>query len=487
MNMFKIFANCLLILLAFCSCEKFLNVRTNNSDSINPRTVDDFEEILNNAQLAGRNYFLADLVTDDVYLTDGIVDKGGASSFYVNAYLWNDEVWGSAEDDYMYNETYKSILQVNIVVDNIMTALDGSFENKARIQAQAKIHRAYYYSQLVGIYGLDYHNISANSDLAVPLILHPDANGVFPRSTVQQVYDQILVDLNDAINTQSLPDFGVDVLHPGKAVAYGLLARVYLIMGDFQKALFNAEEALKIRDTLLDYRIFSFVNGSNASNGIQGKLITLEEQKNNPEVLLAKVVLDSDFYNKFNENLQISADLLGLYDPEDLRLVYNFEYNATNSTAKYPFHTQRYVQYTPFNYSIGVPEVMLIKAECLARSGEGADAVETVNKLRKFRFKPSDYADLEVGEDALAIVLDERRRELTLKGGLRLFDLKRLNREGKYVKTIERQGPATIEEILAGSPPIKVIKSLPPLSPRYLIPFSPKLIASNSLIIQNER
>ncbi|WP_164121836.1 MULTISPECIES: RagB/SusD family nutrient uptake outer membrane protein [Sphingobacterium] len=475
-NLFKLFF--LLPIVIFSGCEKFLDVRPNNTGAINPRTVTDFEEILNNAQLAEGNYFLADLVSDDVHLTDGIRDKAGNNSYHLNTYMWNDKVWDATDEDLMYNDTYKYILQVNIVLDNIMAAIDGSEERKAIAQAQAYIHRAYYYSQLAGIYGREYNLSTADQDLSVPLILHPDANELPERATVKQVYNQILSDLKNALEAKELPDFGVDILHPGKAAAYALLARIHLMMGHFDEALLHAESALSIRDTLLDYRLFSFVNPSKPALGVKGKLTTLEEQKTNPELLFGKVTMDTEFYNKFTENLEISKGLLELYQPKDLRLAYNFVYTATNQKAVYPFFSKSNTWYTPFNYSIGVPEMMLIKAECLARTGREDEAIAVINHLRKYRFKTVDFMEIQVGvEDPLKLVFEERRRELYLKGGLRLFDLKRLNREGKYVTTMER----------LGGTPQTVIKTLPALSPRYLMPFAPKLIANNNLIIQNNR
>ncbi|MGF6849348.1 hypothetical protein QFZ51_004583 [Chitinophaga sp. W3I9] len=130
---------------------------------------------------------------------------------------------------------------------------------------------------------------------------------------------------------------------------------------------------------------------------------------------------------------------------------------------------------TAYDYSLGVPEVMLIKAECLARQQDAAGALALVNELRKNRLVT--YAPLNSSTDVLTTVLEERRRELFYHGGLRLFDLKRLNRDSRFAQTLQRfaDNGTTLKATLTAN------------SPRYLMPFSPLIIANNPAIIQNPR
>lgn len=464
----------LLIAVCMMSCKKFLDVRPDNVNAINPRTVADFEEMLNNSNLAQPNYLVADVASDDISLTDEVLTLGGQASFYVNAYLWNQTVWTAADDDPMYNDTYKSILQSNIIMDNIDQAKDGSTERKDVVRAQARINRAYCYFQLVNLYGNDYQSATAKTDLAVPLVLHPDATLVPARATVQQIYDQVLADLNAAVNTSALPDFGTDVIHPGKAAAYALLARTYLYMGDYEHSLAASESALRMRNTLLDYRSFTAVNPNDLSFGVNNKPFSLFDQSKNPEVILARVCMDADFYRKFRKTIGIDDELRTLLGQDDLRLVYGFSLGIS-----YPLYMINSLVYMQFNYSIGVPEMMLTKAECLARKGVAETALALLNQLRQYRYNVDKYQPLSItpDQDILTLVLEERRRELFLHGGLRLFDLKRLNRENRFKKDLKRFSNTDghlLSTLMAGSP-------------RYLLPFAPKVIANNPLIIQNQR
>lgn len=458
---------CVLLITVFYGCKKFLNVRPDNITGINPQSVSDFEEMLNSSSLATPNYLISDLISDDVLLSDEVLKAGGKNSYYVNAYTWDKIVWTPTDSDPMYSDTYKRILQLNIILGNIAKVDDGSVERKEIVIAQAKINRAYYYLQLVNMYGTDYQSSSAIHDLAVPLILTPDGTELPKRNTVQEVYNQILADLSDAINYSSLPNFGVDVIHPGRASALALLARTYLYMGNYDNALNTAERALEIKNTLLDYR--------KISDGTGDKPFTLKDQESNPEILFARVCIDRSFTSRFKQTLYASSELQQLLGTNDLRFTSGFsegEYAEYNSYwGDEPLSMQ-------FNYSVGVPEMMLIMAECLARKGEGDRALILVNDLRKYRYSEADYTPLTVdNNEVLTIVLEERRRELFLHGGLRLFDLKRLNREERFKKDLKRIS------MKDGT----IIATMPAGSPRYLIPFSPMIVANNPSMIQNER
>jgi len=352
------------------------------------------------------------MVIDEITLSNDILATGGNSFFYVNAYLWADIVWTASDDDAMYNDTYKSILQMNIVIDNIAQAKEGTDERKATVNAQTKINRAYYYLQLANLYGNGYQSPNAGQDLALPLVLHANPTMLPQRNTVKEVYGQVLADLDEALKTASLPDFGIDVIHPGKAAAFALLARTYLYMGDYGKALTASDAALNIRNTLLDYRTFSFNSDKWPEMGIRNKPFTLKDQQINPENLFTRVCLDDSFIGNFAGTFNAGGDIEALYGAKDLRFVFSFGPGSGTIPPRHLYY-QNGGQHMQFNYRLGVPEMMLVKAECLARKGDDAGAVALV-----YRFRDADYTALDTsGTDALSLVLDERRRELYMHGG----------------------------------------------------------------------
>lgn len=445
-------ALCVFLLLA-SGCRKFFDVRP-NTGAINPVTVKDFEEMLNTDSLALCNYILADFMSDDVRLEDAHLAVDVASP-YVRSYLWNAEIWKPGEQDFMYNASYTRILQMNIVLDRIGRTT-GDEKQKSIIRAQAQINRAWYYLQLASLYGPDYRETTAAADLAVPLVLHPDASVQPARATVKQVYDQVLQDLTAAVATPDLPGMGQDVVHPGKAAGYALLARTYLYMARYPDALAAAQAALNINSSLLKYQ-----------QDYAGPVSLLDLSKN-PETLLARLCVDYDFIRIRQFMFHINPSLYAVLDSNDIRLLNCFGEGG-------PYINGASINALAFNYSLGVPEVMLIKAECLARQGDEDGALALVNELRKNR--QITYDPVNNTTDVLTTVLEERRRELYYHGGLRLFDLKRLNRDDRFAQTLQR----------FADDGTTVRATLPPNSPRYLMPFSPVIIANNPAIIQNPR
>ena len=121
-----------------------------------------------------------------------------------------------------------------------------------------------------------------------------------------------------------------------------------------------------------------------------------------------------------------SREMLKLYDTEnDMRYKYlmceNFSWRHN---IKYTYPGYVYFR-TSIPYGTTVQEMILTKAECLARQGKFQQAMETVNILRAKRIAPGPEVKLSAAtkEEAIAKILEERVRELTW--GLRWFDIRR--------------------------------------------------------------
>jgi len=450
------------IILAFCfltiGCKKFLNV-VPSTLIVNPSTISDFREMLNSDSLATCNFTFADLMSDDVYMT-----LFARTESYANAYMWRKNIWTANESDFSYNSAYTRILQLNIILAKlplVKSKTDAEEKVKRILLAEAKVHRAWYYLQLANIYGQDFTSGLAEDKPATPLILVP-AEGEKPsRATIQVVYNQIIKDLQEALATDELAVMGNTIIQPGRAAAHTLLARTYLYMANYEKALEHANAALELKSTLQDY------------NKLQAYPVTLLDQSKNPEVMMGKVGVEADYERIFIRQIEGDFEFVESLGNNDKRRTLAFEgsYNTFSSNASI----------TTFNYSIAVPEAMLIKAECLARKKDVNAALIEINKLRKNRIEnPKDLTA--TADNILQTVLLERRKELFLHGGLRLFDLKRLNREPALQVTLKRyeRDPWT-GEIL------KELSALEPNSPRYLMEIAPKIISINKKIVPNPR
>lgn len=462
----------LFFLLAACSlwslpgCTKFLDISP-SSTNVNPTTVKDFQEMLNSDSLSKCHFFLLDVMSDDLQYSD--VQTTVSSNYYQRAYLWQSILWNPSDLDEMYNSTYSRILQMNIILDRIDAAPADAYntpENKRLVISQARINRAFYYLQLVNAYGAAYNPVTAFVDPGVPLVLTAQGNSLPPRASVGLVYDLVIADLKLAVNNPDLNSKGIDVIHPGKSSAYALLARAYLYKGDYASASNYADSTLALESTLFNYNSINYKN-----------LSQLPDLVGNPEILLGRITTDIAFYSFNSATVLPSTTLTNTLTTSDLRYSKKFSspsrfqpasYNAANGSTMV------------LDNSVGVPEVLLIKAECLARNGSFAEAGALISKLRQARLLPATFSAEKrtyTATNILGYVLDERRRELFYHGGLRLFDLKRLNQETSLKRDLSRLN-------YAGS---TTLATLPAGSERYLVPFSPTVLAANPNISQNPR
>jgi len=295
------------------------------------------------------------------------------------------------------------------------------------------------------------------------LVTTAGTNALPGRASVAQVYAQVIGDLKAAVSNPYLPGKGVDIIHPGKASGYALLARAYLYQGDYTAALNYADSTLATQSSLQNYSLSTYFNPSQ-----------LPDLVPNPEILLGRMTTDLAFISFYSTTLMPSASLTSTLTTSDLRYSKKFASASRFSPAIYRLSTGNSMV---FDHSVGVPEVMLIKAECLARAGSFAEAGALLAKLRINRL-PTYITDSRTytAANILGYVLDERRRELFYHGGLRLFDLKRLNKDAALKQDIKRFNDSGT-----------AIATLPAGSGLYLVPFSPTVIAANPNIVQNPR
>jgi hypothetical protein len=149
----------------------------------------------------------------------------------------------------LWYHRYNIIASSNAIINK---ATDGSIAEDDRLReiiGQAYTYRAYAYLSLVQHYAKGYLIGNPTTDPGVPLLFSSEAPFTSaPRSTVQEIYTQINLDLDTAIdfftNATARPTGTAD----GKSqlnidVAYGLKARVALNTGDWATAASAAVQA----------------------------------------------------------------------------------------------------------------------------------------------------------------------------------------------------------------------------------------------------
>ena len=447
-------------------CNDFLDIKPKGEKI--PKTVTDYETLLNYESVQKVSDTYPTYLTDDVYLPDvaqGTATPGlnSVEQSILNLYLFKKDVFGEAQDDGFWFASYNRIYYYNTVIDNIMNAEGPSEQQKHSIQAEALISRALEYLYLVNGYAKHYDVRTAETDPGVPLILDEDISKKdLVRASVKDVYAQIQSDLQAALPNLPVQPKG-NAFRASKAAGYGILAKMYLYMGNYTEALKAANEVLAINNSLLDLKKYAVVK-------VQSSIgrTNVPQDIDNPENIYIKF---APYVYGLSSKVFGSDELISLFSEDDMRLQIYFTKNFRNiPTDKYVW-----VPYLRANLAVSSPEIYLIAAECEARKGSVERAMTLINKLRDNRIKNNTDVVATDRNDALQKVLEERRRELAMSGMVRYIDLKRLNQESQFAKTVTHvTGEGTF--------------SLEPNSPLYVLPIPAKVMRFNkNSMKQNER
>lgn len=463
-NVTTILAICVVVMLT--GCNDYLDIKPKGEKI--PTTVSDYETLLNYESVQKVSDTYPAYLTDDVFLPDvaeGTATPGlnSVDQSIRNLYLFKKEVFGDAQDDGFWFASYNRIYYYNTVIDNIMNA-DGSDEQqKLSIRAEALISRALEYLYLVNGYAKYYDVRTAESDPGVPLILDEDISKKnLVRASVKDVYAQIQSDLQTALPNLPMQAKG-NAFRASKAAGYGVLAKMYLYMGNYAEALKAANEVLEINNSLLDLKKYAVVKTQSSIGRTN-----VPQDIDNPENIYIKF---APYVYGLSSKVFGSDELISLFSEDDMRLQVYFTKNFRN------IPTDKYVwaPYLRANLAVSSPEIYLIAAECEAREGSIERAIALINKLRDNRIKNNTDIVATDRNDALQKVLEERRRELAMSGMVRYIDLKRLNQESQFAKTVTHvTGEGTF--------------SLEPNSPLYVLPIPAKVMRFNkNSMQQNER
>lgn len=414
------------ILISGClACgTEFLDIKRDQSQVI-PERIEHLQALLDDAHRtmnANSCHELGVIGADELELGVEVWRNIPNRPYEKNGYIWADDVYeGNEVND--WNNAYRRILYANTALEGIEKITPGENETEewSNVKGSALFFRAFNYYQLAQLFCKPFDAGTADHDLGLPLRLMPDITAHTGRATVQQTYQQIIQDL---LNAQSyLPEIPINTHRPGKAAVYALLARAYLQKGDYEEALGYADKCLSIQHELIDLNEVSLTaNYTFPTYGL-----------GNPEVIFSCSMTNIAVVT--SSRMNIGHAVLDLYADHDLRKTAYFR-NGTNDNTLFK---GSYMGSAGLFTGLAVDEVLLIRAECRARTGLLEGAMQDLNSLLKKRHSELGYVPISDMNQAaiLDFIMDERMRELVLRG-TRWEDLRRLNRETKFARTINR-------------------------------------------------
>ncbi len=315
----------------------------------------------------------------------------------------------------IWDAIYDGIKRANVLIQKVpdITTLDPT--ERDQILGEARLLRALHYHNLVRLFG------------EVPLrlipITVPAEAADITRSTVAQVYTQILDDLTQA----ELLMTGGGGSHGSVAAAKALLARVYLYQGDYANALARANEVEGLGFSLApNFSDLFTPTGIDTPEDILKVTFTVEQFN-----------LEGYYYLAFDAGgryeVAPSQGLIDTFDTTstDARLIWSITPDPTDGFAEGFAYGTKWA--TPVGaedlHVIRFAEVLLIKAEALARQNQLAAAVTTYNLIRaRANLAPHTLGvEVTTQQEVLNAIDRERRLELAMEGD-RFPDLVRTGR-----------------------------------------------------------
>jgi len=399
------------------SCKKYLDIKP-DAQLVVPTTLDDLQGLLDDALKMNQSGSPAvtESSSDDYFLSDNTYNS--LSTNMQEIYIWNLKIYNFAND---WSLCYVPVYNANLCLERLgqINETPTNQNEWNNIKGSALFFRSYSFLNLCWEYSKAYDNETAGSDLGIVLKTSTDFNIPSQRASVKDSYSKILDDTREA--AQLLPDNPIHVMRPSKAAAYGLLARAYLSMRQYDSCFKYANLCLQIKHDLID------LNGDDDLNGDISGLVPFKPY--NKEMI---------FYYEMNRNVvlhmyyygHIDSTLYNSYDTNDLRHEAFFMPDNGYGIFKGSYSSSPNVLFT----GLATDEIFLIRAECFARMGNTADAMNDLNYLLEKRWRTGTFIPLTAsdGIDAIQKILLERRKELLLRG-LRWMDVKRLNKEGANI------------------------------------------------------
>jgi tetratricopeptide (TPR) repeat protein len=422
-----------LSLLVLTACDQDFLEKKPSLSLVVPTTIADFTAILDNyINTMNLTPYAVTISDNDFFMTEAALNA--TNEVTKNCYTWSEELFssGTVSD---WDTPYRQVFYANIVLDGIskISQKDQDSQPWQQLKSRALFHRAMGHFILSQQFAPTYNPKTAKQEMGIPLKLTSDVNSIVVRASIADIYDQITKDLKGAV--ENLPERTVVLTRPDKASANALLARVYLIMQDYERSLEAASLSLSFKSDILDYN----------------KLDTLSarpfpayrlDMSANPEMLYYSNNSSTGFINA--ATTYVDTVLYKQFHKNDLRRILFFN-KAGNFKGSYSGGTRVFTGLT-------TAEVLLTRSECYARLGDTLKASADLNALLLKRFKTGTLpAYPYAGTDLLEKILWERRKEL-ISRSTRWSDLRRLNLEERFAQPLQRKAGDVIYSLLPGSP-----------------------------------
>lgn len=336
----------------------------------------------------------------------------------------------------LWRDMYNTIYKANAILEGLSLSDIDQIE-KNQLTGEALFVRAFTYFHLVNLWG------------DVPLVMSTDyqINGKMVRSPASDVNGQIVSDLLSA-QSRLENEYRGERVRANRSTATALLARVYLYLGEWDKA---ESEATKV----IGNELYDLEQDLNMVFSISSREAILQ---------LWSSIYPYDYVGYFFHEavggplyVALRPEFLSDFEPEDLR--YNTWVKTMDVLGTTVYGVDKYKSQAipPEDYStvLRLGEIYLIRAEARANQDKFSEAIDDLNVIRtRAGLKlatPMDKAEL------LDAIYLERKHEFFGEQGHRWFDLKRTGRADDILSSLKPFWDK--EDILLPIPEVQIISN----------------------------
>lgn len=401
--------------------------------------------LIKNGQIYGGRVLVYGDIRGEDFLMEDPNGVTGADIWALNPTSSNNIV------NNLWTQSYLVINNANVFIDGmnakglsvVGTALGNNY------LAEARLIRALTYYTLLQFYARPYADGNGNKP-GVPLrltgIKGPGQSDI-ARSTVAEVYSQIIADLDFAESNLPLT-YSTAMLHTTRAhrnTAIALKTRVYLSMQNYAKVIQEANKIVPASAPFVATSGVAHALQADFTNVFKTPYTTSESILSMPFTTTAGDIpgTQNNLQGYYIANATTGAGSIYSLNPNGI--IGDANWKATDRRRSFVFTAPngkrfltRFPNGSPADYVpvIRWAEVLLNLAEALARTNAGVDsrAVALLNAIRQRSDATTIFAPV-TQDELIAFILKERRIEF-LGEGLRNNDLMRL------LQTIPAKGSA---------------------------------------------
>lgn len=408
--------------------------------------------------------------------SDNLLRKSAATSTMIQQFDFRSTV---GDDEFAvgvlwlgYYENLNHINNVLAAIEPLKSSFPGNAEELEGIRAQALVLRAMCHFDLSRVYAQPYNFTQDASHLGIPLVTKTPSPGErVVRNTMKETYDQIIKDITDALpELRKLPYNQMTVNY---YAAEGLLSRVYLYMGDWEKSIDKANKVINDGSFKLvsasAYKAM-FVE-SPASASAKSEVLF---QFTNIGLVANANSINAVYSDTLAAEYNASAKLLSSYASGDIRKSAMFYSPSKGSsagkqfTAKYSNDGKTTRNDTVLVKVIRLSELYLNRAEAKWHQEKYSEAAEDIRIVAQ-RARPNETVSIDYSnpQELYEQIASERNRELAFENH-RLFDIVRRK------ENLQRGADCNASTCLLTYP-----------NNKFVLPIPIKEIEANSGMVQN--